>query len=376
MSLRSVFALALIVTTALSSIAPTTATAAEVRDAPILEVYTRPGCSHCARARQYLEELQARRPELRVTVFDVVADASARERLRALSARHGSIMAVPAFVVGDRMFVGFDSPATTGRMIERWLDEQGSALDTVDLPLFGEVRVRELGLPTFSLVLGLVDGFNPCAMWVLLFLLSLLVNLRSRRRMALIGGTFVAVSAVVYYVFMTAWLGMFLILGVSRWLEAGLGIIAILVGAIHVKDCITPHRGPSLSIPSRAKPRIYAWVRRIVYAENLTAALAITIALAAIVNLIELLCTAGLPALFTQILSAHGLSWWQYHGYMALYVLAYMLDDLAMLAIAVVTLSRRKVQERAGRALKLLSGMVMIALGALLIARPEWLHFR
>jgi hypothetical protein len=217
--------------------------------------------------------------------------------------------------------------------------------------------------PRFSLVLGLVDGFIPCEMWVLLFLLSLLVNLRSRRRMALIGGTFVAVSAIVYYVFMTAWLGMFLILGVSRSLEAGLGIIAILVGTIHVKDCIIPHRGPSLSIPTRAKPRIYAWVRRIVYAENLTAALAITIALAAMVNLIELLCTAGLPAVFTQILSTHGLSWWEYHGYLALYVLAYMLDDMAMLAIAIVTLSRRKVQERGGRALKLLSGTVMIALG-------------
>jgi cytochrome c biogenesis protein CcdA len=225
-------------------------------------------------------------------------------------------------------------------------------------------------------VLGLVDGFNPCAMWVLLFLLSLLVNLRSRRRMAAIGGTFVVVSAVAYYLFMSAWLGMFMIVGVSRWLQAGLGVVAIAAGSIHVKDFAWPHHGLSLSIPDRAKPTIYARVRRIVYAENLRGALAATVALAVIVNLIELLCTAGLPALFTQILSAHGLSWWEHHGYLLIYILAYMFDDALMLTIAVVTLSRRKVQERAGRVLKLVSGAVMIGLGVLLLVRPDWLSFR
>lgn len=343
---------------------------------PTLELYTRPGCSHCARANEYLHDLQLRRPDLKVVVLDIAADPNARERLHELAERHGTMMAVPAFVVGDRMTVGFDDATTTGAMVERWLDDQQGELDVIALPVFGQVRVRALGLPVFSLVLGLVDGFNPCAMWVLLFLLSLLVNLRSRRRMAIVGGTFVVVSGVAYYAFMSAWLGMFLVMGVSRWLQAGLGIVAITVGSIHVKDCLRPHRGPSLSIPERAKPRIYARVRRIVYAENLTGALAATVALAVVVNLIELLCTAGLPALFTQILAAHGLSWWEHQAYMTLYIVAYMFDDAVMLTLAVVTLSRRKVQERAGRALKLVSGAVMIVLGALLIARPEWLSFR
>lgn len=372
--MRRMLALPLIAVAALSWLAPTAAIAAG-RDAPVLEVFTRPGCSHCARAGEYLNDLRARRPDVRVVVSDIVADPEARARLRGLADRHGTIMAVPTFVMGDRLLVGFDSAATTGRTIEGWLDDRQRALDTVELPGLGEVRVRDLGLPLFSIVLGLVDGFNPCAMWVLLFLLSLLVNLRSRRRMAAIGGTFVLVSGFAYYVFMTAWLGMFLLVGVSRWLEATLGLIAILVGSVHVKDFIAPRHGPPLSIPARAKPKIYARVRRIVYAEDLTAALAMTVALAVMVNLVELLCTAGLPALFTQILSAHGLSWWEHHAYMLLYILAYMLDDAAMLLLAVVTLSRRKVQERAGRVLKLVSGAAMIGLGLLLILRPEWLRF-
>jgi len=339
-----------------------------------LEVFTRPGCIHCAHARQYLDDLHARRPTLRITEHDVVADPLARERLRDLASRHGVAMAVPTFVVGERILVGFDDATTTGRTIEAWLDEGEGDLDTVRLPVFGVVHVRELGLPLFSIVLGLIDGFNPCAMWVLLFLLSLLVNLRSRSKMAVIGGTFLFVSGAAYYVFMTAWLGMFLVVGVGRWLEVALGLVAISAGSIHVKDFIAPHHGLSLSIPERAKPKIYERVRRIVYAENLTGALAMTIVLAVTVNLIELLCTAGLPALFTQVLAAHGLPWWKHHVYMLLYVTAYMLDDAAMLAIALVTLSRRKVQERAGRVLKLLSGTVMIGLGVLLVFRPDWLR--
>jgi cytochrome c biogenesis protein CcdA/glutaredoxin len=355
----------------IGSAAPTTL----AQEPQTLEVFTRPGCIHCARARDYLDDLRTRRPNLAIIEQDVSADPQARERLRDIAARHGVAMAVPTFVVGDHVLVGFDDATTTGRTIEGWLDERQADLDTIDLPLFGQIHVRDLGLPLFSIVLGLVDGFNPCAMWVLLFLLSLLVNLRSRRRMALIGGTFMFVSGAAYYLFMTAWLGMFLVVGVSRWLEAALGLVAIAAGSIHVKDFVAPHHGPSLSIPERAKPKIYDRIRRIVYAENLTGALATTIALAVTVNLVELLCTAGLPALFTQVLSAHGLSWWQHHAYMLLYVTAYMLDDAAMLAIALVTLSRRKLQERAGRAMKLLSGAVMIALGLLLLFRPGWLRF-
>jgi glutaredoxin/cytochrome c biogenesis protein CcdA len=343
--------------------------------APTLEVYTRSGCSHCERAKAYLQELQARRSGIEVVVHDIAADRGARDRLRALAEQHRTLLAVPAFVLGDRMTVGFDDASTTGAMLERWLDDQQGELEVVELPVFGQVRVRDLGLPVFSLVLGLVDGFNPCAMWVLVFLLSLLVNLHSRRRMAAIGGTFVAVSAIAYYLFMAAWLGMFLWVGVSRWLQAVLGLVAIAVGSLHIKDCLWPHRGPSLSIPDRAKPTIYARVRRIVYAENMAGALAAAVALAFMVNLVELLCTAGLPALFAQILSAHGLTWWEHQAYLALYVTAYMFDDAVMLGIAVITLSRRKVQERAGRALKLVSGAVMLALGVLLLLRPEWLMF-
>ena len=334
-----------------------------------VEVFTRSGCPHCAEAEHFLAALAREHPELRIVTRDVVADRAALDRLRAVATARGQTgLGVPAFIVGGELIVGFTGPDTTGQEIRRLL---GRAIpsddDGVVVPLLGRVTPGKLGLPLFTVVLGLLDGFNPCAMWVLLFVLSLLVNLRDRGKMLAIGGTFVAVSGVVYFAFMAAWLNVFLVLGHSRLVEALLGVVALGIGALNVKDFVAFGRGPSVSIPDAAKPGLYARVRRIVYAERLAPALAGAVVLAALVNLVELLCTAGLPALFTHLLARHTLPTWQHYAYLGLYNVFYMLDDAIVLATAVLTLERYKLGERAGRWLKLLSGTVMITLGLLLL---------
>jgi hypothetical protein len=242
----------------------------------------------------------------------------------------------------------------------------------IDTP-FGEFSVKDLGLPVFTLIMGLIDGFNPCAMWVLLFLLSILVNVRDRTRILLIAGTFVIVSGLVYFAFMAAWLNLFLLAGFARWIQVLLGLVAIGIGLVHVKDFILPGKGLSLSIPEAAKPGLYVRTRAVIQARSLALALLSVTTLAFMVNVVELLCTAGLPALYTQILSQYGLSALQYYGYLALYNLAYIFDDAVMVTIAVVTLRKHKLQQGEGRWLKLVSGLVVITLGALLLFAPHWL---
>lgn len=245
--------------------------------------------------------------------------------------------------------------------------------DSIDLPVFGELSARAIGLPLFTIAVGLVDGFNPCAMWVLLFLLSVLVNLHDRRKIFAVAGTFVCISGMAYFAFMAAWLNVFLLVGMLRWVQVALGCLAVGIGGIHIKDFFAFKRGLSLSIPESAKPGLYARVRRIVTAESLKGAIAGAAVLAVLVNIIELLCTAGLPALYTQILTMHELPTWQNYGYLLLYNLAYMFDDGVMVGLVVVTLGRRKMQEKHGRRLKLLSGAVIAALGLVMIFKPEWL---
>jgi hypothetical protein len=192
--------------------------------------------------------------------------------------------------------------------------------------------------------------------------------------MALIAGVFVAVGGAVYFAFMAAWLNVFLLIGASRSVQLALGAVAMLVGAVHVKDFFAFHRGVTLSIPDAAKPGIYARVRAIVRAERLGAALVGAALLAALVNLVELLCTAGFPALYTHVLAGQALPPWRHYGYLALYNAAYVADDALVVAVAVATLGGRRLDERGGRWLKLLSGAVMLALGALLLLRPDWLR--
>ena len=360
-----------------------------------LEIFTRPGCPRCTAAELYVEVLRHQRPGLRVVVRDVEADPMAAQRLQDLATAHGvRMVGVPAFVVRGTFVVGFGGADTAGAQIRALLDNPtgpapphatdalcpaGTAAPcgvepaTVTLPLLGPVSPRGLGLPAFTVAVGLLDGFNPCAMWVLLFLLSLLVNLGSRPKMLLIGGTFVAVSGLVYFAFMAAWLNVLALIGLARPVQLALGLLALVVGGINVKDFVAFKRGVSLSIPESAKPGIYARMRRILLAENLTGALAAAVVLAVLVNMVELLCTAGLPAVYTQILTLRALPWWRDYAYLALYNAAYMLDDSIMLGIAVVTLGRRKLHERGGRWLKLVSGAVMLGLGVVLLVNPNWL---
>ncbi|MGE0159877.1 MAG: NrdH-redoxin [Gemmatimonadales bacterium] len=355
-----------------------------------LLVFVGHGCPHCERALVWLADLSERRPDLRADVHDVVRDPEAMAALRRLATERGlAAVSVPTFVVrGDRVLVGFTSAETTGGMLESLLgDEQpedgrGPAaatevgpLDrpTIEVPLIGVVALDDVGLAAFTVVLGLLDGFNPCAMWVLLFLLSMLVGVGSRARMAMIGGVFVLVSGLVYYAFMAAWLNAFLFLGMSRWIQVTLGGVALALGGLNLKDFFWMGRGPSLGIPEAAKPTIYARVRRVVTAERLGAALGTATVLALLVNVVELLCTAGLPALYTRILTLHELSRLEYHAYLLLYDLFYMLDDALMLGIAVVTLSHHRLQRREARWLKLLSGAVMLGLGVVLLVQPDWL---
>lgn len=377
-----------------------------------------PDCPHCRSAHAYLDGLRQRRPELVVLIHDVTEDQNSFEELRARSQGAGlDMVGLPSFLVRGTFLVGFDSATTTGSTILGLLpphpshvpvehapahppgspqvrvpeadgtSQHSPSKDSGDgiskpsdstpgdgeirLPWLGQVSARQLGLPVFTIAVGLVDGFNPCAMWVLMFLLAVLVNVRSRARMLAIAGTFVVVSGLAYFAFMAAWLNVFHLIGLSRAVQVTLGLLALVVALVNIKDFFAFQRGLSFSIPEGAKPGIYTRVRSIVRAETLGAALVGATVLAVLVNVIELICTAGLPALYTQVLLQHGVTPGARYGYLGLYIFAYMLDDSIMVGIAVITLGRRKLQERGGRWLKLLSGIVILVLGALLIFAPQ-----
>jgi glutaredoxin len=344
----------------------------------ILEVFIRDGCPHCAKAKAFLIELRGERPWLQIIYRSVDHDENARDDLVRHSQRAGVWPpGVPSFLFRDQLLVGFDNADHMGSVLASLVDQavehKETKPDHIETTLFGTLSVSNLGLPLFTLAIGLLDGFNPCAMWVLLFLLSMLIHLQDRKKMALIAGTFVIVSGAVYYAFMAAWLNIFLWVGLSTAIRWTLGGMALAIGGLNVKDFIAWKQGFSLSIPDSAKPGVYARMRAILAEERTLPALTAVTILAVMVNFIELLCTAGFPAIYTAILTQQDLNPITYQAYLGLYILGYLADDALMVGMAVMALSSHKLTERAGRLLKLISGLVMLGLGGMLIFHPEWL---
>ncbi|MEQ9394872.1 glutaredoxin family protein [Haliea sp.] len=341
--------------------------------APVLEVFVRSGCPHCDNAKAFLPRFAAQHPWLAIHYRAVDRDPEARDDLHRHARASGSWPpGVPTFVFNGRVLVGFADAESTAPLLNALIAGDAAA-SSIESDLFGSLSVAKLGLPLFTLAIGLLDGFNPCAMWVLLFLLSMLVRLQSRRRMALVAGTFVLASGVVYYLFMAAWLNLFLVIGLTAWLRYGLAGLALLIAAVNIKDAIRPGLGLSLSIPEAAKPGLYRRMRSVINSDTLLLSLPSVALLAIVINFVELLCTAGFPALYTAILTQQDLPSAAYYGYLALYILGYIADDALMVALAVIALGNRKLSERGGRHLKLLSGLVMLGLGTVMLLQPGWL---
>jgi thiol-disulfide isomerase/thioredoxin len=363
-------------------------TDAAENDGATLYYFWGQGCPTCEEAKPFLAELEKRYPRLSVRRYDIMAGRENLQLWIETSERFGApATGVPAFFVGDRAFSGF-SPEIAAR-IEAAVEEtlalsqreaegppEGAAEKgvAVRVPLLGEIDPASLSLPLFTVVIAGLDSFNPCAFFVLLFLLSLLIHARSRRRMLLIGATFVLCSGGIYFLFMAAWLNLFLLLGNLSVITTAAGAVALVIGGINAKAFFFFHEGVSLSIPEEAKPKLFARMRSLLKAESTLTMLTGALVLAVAANSYELLCTAGFPMVFTRVLTLQELPAGRYYLYLALYNVVYVVPLAAIVGVFTVTLGSRKLSQWQGRVLKLVSGVMMMLLGGVLLIEPALLN--
>jgi hypothetical protein len=380
-------------------------TAADGSPTVRLYYFFSPTCPHCQAARPVIADLEARAPWLEVKRY-AVKDDRANARFYYDTARSLGVeaLSVPGFIFCRQVLIGFDGAATTGAQIEQALGAcraerlghpgattaapaasthsasrppttatSRAPVTMVHIPLVGDVDAQAFSLPALTLVLAGMDAFNPCAFFVLLFLLSLLVHARSRTRMAVVGGTFVLFSGAVYFVFMAAWLNVFLIAGELRVITFIAGLVALVVAALNIKDYFWFKQGPSLSIPDAAKPGLFSRMREVVTTGAMGPMLLSTVLLAVVANSYELLCTAGFPMVYTRALTLAKLESWQYYAWLAAYNVIYVLPLLAIVIVFTRTMGARKLTESEGRILKLVSGLMMLGFGLVLLFAPNLL---
>jgi hypothetical protein len=226
-----------------------------------------------------------------------------------------------------------------------------------------------------TIVLGAVDGFNPCAMWVLVFLIGLLVGMRDPVKMWGYGAVFLLASAAVYFAFMAAWLNMVLWLGSLVWIRMSVGVFAVAAGAYYLREFVrNPDAACAVSSPGQ-RQKIMRRLKAVVAERSFLLGCAGIAALAVAVNLIELLCSAGIPAVYTQVLALSDLSVSAYYGYLLLYITVFLLDDAVVFVTAMLTLQATGLAASYSRYSHLIGGVVLVGVGLLLVFRPGWLVF-
>ncbi len=352
-----------------------------------LYFYWSQNCPHCREAHPHIGAIPAQRPWVELHERELSSDQESLREFESIVAQAGIAeqAGVPAFLFCGELHIGWESDATTGALLRERLDacrarvaagrpavaDGPPAREMIDIPLFGPLDAGALSLPALTFVLAGLDAFNPCAFFVLLFLLSLVAHQKSRARMLAVGGVFVTISGLMYFVFMAAWLNVFQLFGHLGWVTLAAGGVALLVGAVNVKDFFRFKEGISLSIPETRKADIFRRGRAILAAESLPAMLTATVVLAIAANFYELLCTAGFPMVYTRLLTLAELPSAGRYAYLAAYNLIYVVPLAVIVAVFARTLGARRLTEREGRLLKLLSGLMMLELGALLLFAPD-----
>lgn len=349
-------------------------------------------CPHCREAIPFINKLDNKHGWLTVYSRELTEHPEHIEQYINLAKQLGQeASSVPAFLWCGNMTVGYDNPDNMGRFLEQelikcheWLKSNSEqpqpktemTLDNpvINIPWLGTLSLKDYSLPVYTIILAGLDAFNPCAFFVLLFLLSFLVHAKSRKRMFIVGGVFVLFSGLMYFLFMAAWLNVFLMMGKINAITIGAGVLAIFIASINIKDYFWFKQGVSLSIPDSAKPSLYQRVRQLVSAESLPTMLVATIGLAMFANLYEFLCTAGFPMVFTRILTMEELPSLNYYFYLALYNLIYVIPLLVIVIVFTMTFGVKKLQEEQGKKLKLLSGLMMMLLGLVMVFAPNLLN--
>ena len=309
---------------------------------------------------------------------------------------------MPVTIIGDHIISGFLNEQTTGREIKRYIDQcinlgcsdklgeyiesqkhpdqnhqvdsNGEMPEFVNLPFIGQVQTKSVSLPILTVLIAAVDGFNPCAMWVLMFLISLLLGMQNRRRMWLMGATFIVASGLVYFLFLAAWLNILIFLGFIIIVRIIIGLAALAMGGYNLREWWINRPGCKVT-QSESRKKIFEKLKAITQKKSLLLALSGIILLAFAVNLVELICSAGLPAIFTQVLTLTEMAHWQYYLYLLLYIFIFMLDDMLIFMIAMITLKSVGLSGKYSRFSHLIGGVIMLILGLLLVFKPEWLMF-
>lgn len=384
------------------------------------------GCPHCASEKPFLEELAANNPLIELKLFEVWYDDANQKLFQDMAKAYGfEPSGVPTTFIGDTYFVGYSDviQSQISETIDQCLAEgcpdagarltsagpSGGGLNTpevtgtnnptqavtnpsgqsgqqtagqaaeqinpenhvIDVPLLGRIDLDAQSLALSTLLISFVDGFNPCSLWVLSMLMALVIHTGSRKKILIIGMIFLTVTAGIYALFIAGVFSVLKVISFSGWIQVVVALVAFVFAIINIKDYFWFQEGVSLTISDKNKGGLLKKMRRVLDAsDNIWGLIGATVVLAAGVSLVEFSCTAGFPVLWSNLLTAHNVSFATFFGLLLLYMIIYQLDEMVIFGTVVVTLKASRLEERQGRILKLIGGSLMLTLAIVMLINP------
>jgi len=366
-------------------------------------------CPHCKDEIKLLSELQDEYKNIKIYKYEVSSDENWQMLNDVAEIMDTTVTGVPFTVIGEKVYKGFSYENSKSKFVATinyysdngYVDKVGEYIGDIELPSYDvsdeienvdeyieentnhvisflgfKLETKNLTLPVISILIGLVDGFNPCAMWVLLFLISMLIGMKDRKKMWILGISFLLTSGFVYLLFMVAWLNAATLLITVKWFRLVIGLVAIVGSMINLVGYFKHRNDGGCNVVSDNKRnKIFDKIKKFTHEKNFFLAIIGAMTLAISVNIIELACSAGLPVMFTQILSMNELTLVEEITYITLYMLFFMIDDLIVFFIAMRTMELTGFSTKYGKLSKIIGGILLLVIGILMIFKPEWLMF-
>jgi len=359
------------------------------------------GCPHCAKEKVFLNEMEDKYEDLTIKRYEVFGNVENSKLMETYKQKLDvSGKGVPFTVVGEDYLYGYmesyneklenmirkelglellnsseNNNEKPKEEMENKEEEKPEEKTEETLPLLGKIDVKNTSLVLISIVLGLVDGFNPCAMWVLLFLISSLIGMENKKRRWIIGITFLLTSALMYLLIMMSWLNIMVSITSTIVIRSIIAIFAIVFGLVNLIKFFKSKEVGCTVVKDSKRKKVFDKIRKFTAEKSLLIALVGVITLAISVNLIELACSLGLPVLFSSILGVNNVTGFSAFIYTIIYILFFLIDDLVVFIIAMFTLKITGISNKYSKYSKLIGGILMLIIGLLLLVKPEWIMF-
>ncbi len=370
------------------------------------------GCPHCAAEEEFLEKNKDKLKDVEIVKYEVWGNEENRKLLKNIGTKFGiEASTIPFNIIGNTIIKGYLDDSSTGQKIlntiyyyqdneyhnyvKDYLDGDETVIEvneeavnykrsakqksvhTIKIPLIGEVDLEKISLSFATVLIGLVDGFNPCAMWVLLFLISALIGMKDRKRMFIIGFTFILTSGLVYLAILLSWINIVVKVSTSVLFRNIIAVVAIIGGIINLKSYLKSRKEDDGCdvVDDKKRKKIFTKIKKFTKEKSLLLSIIGAMGLAVSVNIVELACSAGLPLVFSELLTINNISGINALLYILIYILFFLIDDLIVFTIAVITMTSNGISSRFNKYSHLVGGIIMLIIGLLLIFKPGWLMF-